>query len=334
VPRNDRLLDHVPLTGHIERPGDFARYPIVAQQGDVFTVGVSPVSGSTIQPTIELYDPSGELVAQANAVTSDAGGDALIAAYPAGETGTYVALVQGQGNSTGDYVISYGIGSSRENVMRGEGEADVSLSGEVVRAGLRDVWSIYLNKGDVITATVNPNTPSFDPALDLVAPDGSTIAADDNGGGGRVPLIAGARAPESGLYMLGVSGSNGLTGGGYTLVWRYVSAAPTATPPAASILVLSADDVLPEQTYLFYPFQGQQGQHVLVRVTAQRGSGLDPVAALLDSDGNVLAQADDNGQDMNPILEFVLPYEGTFTVRVNGYGESTGAFDVTVEALY
>lgn len=332
-PRADRLLDHVPVSGQLARPGDFARYPIVALQGEILTIGVSPVGGSGLRPQIELYSPSGELVRQASVALSNAGGDALIPAYQAGESGTYVALVLGENGTTGEFVVSYGLGMSRENVLRGPVFADQVVTGDIAHKGLRDVWTVYLNAGDVITATANPQSGLFDPLLELAAPDGSVIARDDNGGGGRVPLIAGARATATGAYLLRVTGANAASSGAYTLVWRYVAAAPTATPPAATILLMSVDDTVPERTYLDYPFQGQAGQRVLIRITAGRDSSLDPVVALLSADGTALARADDNGDDLNPVLDFVLPFTGTYFARVDGY-QSSGRFELTVEALY
>nr|PZN48429.1 MAG: hypothetical protein DIU68_21680 [Chloroflexota bacterium] len=332
-PRSDRLLDHVPVTGVIARPGDFARYPIVALEGEVFTVGVSPVGSSGLRPRIELYSPSGELVRQASASLSNAAGDALVPAYQAAESGTYVALVLGEGGTTGEYIISYGLGVSRENILRGPLYADQTMTGDIARRGLRDVWTVYLNAGDVITATANPQSSLFDPVLELVAPDGSIIAWDDNSGGGLTPLIGSARAPVTGAYLLRVAGASAASSGAYTVIWRYVAAAPTATPPAATILLMSVDDVAPERTYLDYPFQGLAGQRILIRVTASPGSSLDPVVALVAADGTILARVDDYGDDLNPVLEYVLPATGTYFARVDGY-QSSGAFEMTIEALY
>ncbi len=335
-PRNDRLLDHLPVTGRILNVGDFARYPIVTRQGDVITVGVSPTSGETLKPQIELYNPQGQLVASANSASSNAGGDALIASYPVAEAGTYVALVRADRTETGEFVISYGLGDSRADVQRGPARPDQPNNGAVPRPGLRDVWTVMLNAGDTITATVGALAPSLDPALDIIGPDGSILAADDNSGvDGRNPLIRSARAPVSGAYALRVSGSHAASSGPYALIWRIIVAAPTATSPAASVTIMTADDVAPPQKYLFYPFQGQTGQHIIIRVMARPGSDLDPVVALVDSSGTVLAQADDgpNG-DMNPMLDLVIPADATYRVRVNGYGTSSGGFTLTVDSVY
>lgn len=327
------LEDHIPVIGIINRPGDPGRYPLDAMSGDVLTIGVSPLEDAALRPLIEVYGPSGELVAAANSRSSNAGGDALIPAFAVPETGAYSVLVTAEGNGTGSYVISYGLGSSREDVWRGQTLNDLPYAGEIQRRGLRDVWSLALNPGDLISAAVTPLDNVLDPVLEFVAPDGNVIATDDNSGGYPSALIASARAPVSGLYRLRVTGANAASSGAYRLIWRYIELAPTVTPEPPRILLMSLKDDIAQSEYRFYPFQGRAGQHVQIRVIAQPGSGLDPVAALLGRDGRVIAEGDDNGDDLNPRFTAQIPEDGTYSVRVNGY-LSSGAFELIVEVLF
>ncbi len=98
------------------------------------------------------------------------------------------------------------------------------------------------------------------------------------------------------------------------------------------MLILSADDPLPPQTYLDYPFQGRAGKRVHVRVQAL-DAGLDPVAVLLDAAGSTIAQGDDSPDSLNPDFEALLPSDGTYRLRVNAYGEGGGTVRVAVEML-
>ncbi|MBC7814305.1 MAG: PPC domain-containing protein, partial [Burkholderiales bacterium] len=102
--------------------------------------------------------------------------------------------------------------------------------------------------------------------------------------------------------------------------------------------VLSFEDTVMQESdncssfYCFYSFQGQAGSRVRVRVNATTDTAFDPVAALLGPDGEVIAQGDDeNG--LNPLFTSQLPADGTYTVRVNGYGLAQGDFEVQVEAF-
>jgi hypothetical protein len=88
-----------------------------------------------------------------------------------------------------------------------------------------------------------------------------------------------------------------------------------------------------EGGYRFYPFQGAAGERIRLRVTAQPGSALDSVAAVLGPEGQVLAEDDDSGGNLNPYLEVTLPADGTYTVRINGY-LSSGDFVLTIERIY
>ncbi len=329
VPGN-ALEDHVPVSQAIYERGDFDRFPIFAEAGQVLTIGASPLGLSQFEPYLEIYSPAGDLVVSASSRDALAGRDAFIPMMTMPVTGVYMMLVKGVTQaSTGDYYVSYGVGASREDTLRGLTQPDTAHNGEILRRGLRDVWSLYLNAGDVITAAVSPSDDTLDPFLELVAPDGSLVSTDDNGGGGRNPLLNSVYAPVSGLYRIRVTPVDAATRGTYTLVWRYINIGATPTPLPALIPVLDYDDFVPENTYLFYPFQGHAGQRVLIHVLADRNSTLDPVAALLDPSGMVIAEGDDREQDMNPIFYADLPVDGTYTVRINGY-LSSGIFRLRV----
>lgn len=332
----NRLEDHVPVMGALTHEGDFNRFPIFAASGEVLTIGASPLPDNPFLLRLEVYGPAGDLVAAANSSSSKASGDALISPLRVESTGAYVVFVTAEDRkSVGQFIISYGTGSTRENVMRGTASADLLNPGEIGKRGLRDVWSLVLHQGDVISAAVTPDPDSdFDPIVELVAADGSLVAIDDNSGGNRSALIAEAEIPVSGLYHLQVRAAQAASIGKYTLIWHYVNLAPTSTPPPSTVLLMTIDDFVPDNTYLFYPFYGQKGQHIDIEVVAQPGTTFDPVAALLDPDGKVIAQGDDgdNGS-LNPHFSAVLPADGTYSVRVNGYIKG-GAFELTVQAIY
>ncbi|MBI1279668.1 MAG: hypothetical protein GC179_16185 [Anaerolineaceae bacterium] len=327
----EALVDHVPVLGVIERKGDFDRYPITVTQGQLITVGVRP--DTNFRAKLELFDPEGLLIMTATPATSNAGGDALIPALMAAQSGTYVAFVTGEANSTGGYSIAYGVGFSHSETRRGETVPDQIYDGNIQRRGLSEVWTVDLNRNDVISAAASIGQGNLDPVLELIAPDGALVAMDDNGGGNRDAQIASALAPVAGRYHLRVSSANASGQGAYTLVWRIISRPPTATPVPGRVLLLSYDDSVPANTYQYYTFYAQAGTQVEVHVMAQPGSSLDAVAALLAPDGSVLGQGDDEDNNINPRFYVPLPVDGTYRVRVNGYLTS-GAFTLTVNALY
>jgi hypothetical protein len=326
------LLDHQVVQGNIDRPGSFVRYAISASPGDHLNIGLSLLPDSLLRPRLELYDPEGQLIRIATIADSNASGDILIADASVALTGTYVIFVTGDGSSTGTFQLSYGLGNSRAEVRRGSVEPDTVLNGSLFRRGWRDTWSIVVQAGDVISVAVD-GTGGLDPILELVAPDGSLLTVDDNSGGGTAALISSAPIPISGRYLLRVASVGSRAAGSYTLVWRYIQLAPTATPPPVRIPLLVYADAVPNNVYQSYPFYGVAGMTVEIRVTAAEGSNLDPVAALLDAQGNILAEADDGPTGLNPVFVTTLPADGTYSVRVNGY-LSGGRFLLTVDGLY
>ncbi len=88
-----------------------------------------------------------------------------------------------------------------------------------------------------------------------------------------------------------------------------------------------------EQYILFYDFEGQAGDAIVV--TAERTSGdLDTYLGLFDPQGELLAQDDDSGGDRNARLEFTLPATGTYSIAVTRYqveeGLTGGDFRMTL----
>jgi hypothetical protein len=332
LPGGEQLYDHVPVAGRIEQPGDFKRFFIVAQPAEIVTIAAGPAPGSPILPHVEIVNPGGEVLFDVPS-RLDNGGDALVPALSLLEGGVYSIFVTADSNSTGDFIVSYGRGSSHREVMRGEALPDLEYASAIERRGLREAWTILLHRDDVIVANVRTQNPGFNPALELVAPDGTTLARGDDEQDNINPVLQSIRAPLTGLYRLRVTGVNAGTFGPYQLFWQRTIPAATATPRTASYPILTADDIVPAQTYLDYPFQGFAGQRVGIQVIAV-SPDLDPVAALIAPDGTVIAQGDDSENSLNPIFEAVLPVTGTYILRVNGYNATSGTVEVLVEGLF
>jgi hypothetical protein len=207
----------------------------------------------------------------------------------------------------------------RENVL---------IQGEVAPGGLFDRHFIQADAGDILTVQAwSANGSALRLALEIYTPVGElmTRATADTTGA----IIPGIGVIETGTYAVFVT-DLGDDGGAYTLIWRYESRAQTPTPMPQ--IILSANDPLPAQTYLYYPFQGIGGSRIRIRIEAQNDN-LDPVAALLDQNGTVIAEGDDSNGTLNPLFEATIPSDGTYVLRVNAYGETSGNARITVEAL-
>jgi hypothetical protein len=301
----EQLGDHVLAVGMIERGGDFDRYFVEVNGGELLTVGVRPVPGSALRPRVEVYTPVGELMV---GTSLGADGQALIPGIGTIEAGKYGIFVSGDGRTTGAYTIAFGRGMTNIDNRRGSIPPENAVSGGSAQA-IRDEWTLTLNAGDVIDVQARGT------ALQVVAPDGTTAASGED--------AVQFSAAQDGDYLLYV------TGIAYQLTWSYLV---TASTPAAPLLILSADDALPANTYLSYAFQGGAGQQVHLRVEAI-SAGLDPVASLLNANGDTVASGDDSPNSLNPDFRATLPISGTYRLRVNAYGDAGGAVSVTVELL-
>jgi hypothetical protein len=86
----------------------------------------------------------------------------------------------------------------------------------------------------------------------------------------------------------------------------------------------------------FFSFTGTAGQSVSIIHVSE---DFDSYLVLLDSEENVLAANDDGAGDLDSLITFTLPSDGTYIIRADSYGNyngvmvSTGAFTLTLNAV-
>jgi hypothetical protein len=333
LPPGTRLTDHAPAIGTIESGSGFSQFSFYADAGDVVTIGVSPFSDSGLRPMFEVFSPEGLMIASARASTSSDGGSASLSGIQIPESGAYLLMVMGENRSLGAFTVSYGRGTSRLDVFRGVAASEQRYTSTLSPRGMRDLWALNLQAGDVITAAVSVQDGGFAPALELTDLDGQRIAGDDNASGSANALLRSVSVARSGQYLLRVRSATGTQIGSYTLIWRYINLAASATPaPLQTTLLRAEGDIAQAGDYHFYTFYGLQGQQVLVEVRPTGSSRLDPVAALLDATGTELATGDDD-DGLNPRFFATLPADGAYSLRINGY-LTAGSYEAFVFWVY
>jgi hypothetical protein len=79
-----------------------------------------------------------------------------------------------------------------------------------------------------------------------------------------------------------------------------------------------------------WSFEGRAGDHIQIIMTAPNDDG---ELALYGPDGEFIMRGDDHPRlGQNPVLELVLPVDGSYTIVARIYGdESTGAYNLTLE---
>lgn len=329
----NRLQSNAPVIGSLD-DGDFSQFSVYAVEGETFTLASKPVGENPLRAEIEMYTPEGELAIFTNATQSASDGQTIIPAYTAPITGAYIILLSGEDGIGGDYLLSYGIGFTAETVVRGSPPPNTRAEGTISRRGVLDEWHINLQAGDVVNIAVSNAGGNYDPYVELRTWDGELVTGDDNSGGGTAALIQSAQITVSDTYRIQIRDATPQQfTGQYTLIWRYINVAPTATPIPKFATLMSLDDVIEVDKYNFYVFRALAGQPIRIRVEPKPGVMFDPVAVLLDPSGNQIAQADDSNGTLNPVMELDIPEDGSYTVRVNGY-LSGGEFDLFVEQLF
>jgi hypothetical protein len=328
-----RLVDHVPVIGNLRQAGDIQRFIFEANIGDTISLRIRPYQNNTLTPRFEIYNPFGELIANGNRDNArDVSGDSVglfLWGIAIEEAGSYSIIVAGDNNTTGAFSISYGRGQSAYEQFQGGLPNNTPRDALLLGRGLRHVWQMDLKAGDVISVAVSPQDNTVNPVVDVRNQEGDILAQDDDSGGNRASLIQQIAIEQTGRYFMRVWDAGVNPQGAYTLIWRYINAAPTPTPSPRLSTLVALDDRVVENRYNFHPFVGQAGQDLRIRVQAKAGGTLDPVLVILDAEGREVAQADDSANSLNPDLRFTLPADGIYSVRVNGY-LSEGAYTLTI----
>lgn len=328
-----RLQDRVTFVSSLTRENAFDRFSFYAVSGEKISIGINRWNDSNLIPRLEVYDPLGVLVASSTTPTQ-AIGQALIPDLIIPETGTYLIFVMSDGNSKGEYLISYSSGDTHRDEYKGDALVNEQNKTQLSLLGGRDTWRVVLQAGDYVTVAVNPTgAQTLDPLLLIMSDQGEIVASDDNSGGGTAALINSFQIEKSGVYFFTVQDAGNQAIGDYTLVWRYINIAPTATEIPDYITWASYTDTIEENQYQFYVFQAKAGQRFRIRLNAIAGSPLDPVLAVIDPAGKTIAEADDSNGTLNPELEIIIPRDGSYSLRVNGYLTS-GAFQLFLEWLF
>ncbi len=85
---------------------------------------------------------------------------------------------------------------------------------------------------------------------------------------------------------------------------------------------LSGKTICPAGDIDYYKFTGLAGEHITAAVSAKDiGSQMDPVLTLLDKNGSLIVENDDRVRytEQDPLLGAVLPYTGTYYLKVKAW---------------
>lgn len=181
------------------------------------------------------------------------------------------------------------------------------VEGEFTADHLSDTYSFEAEAGQIVSVQAGGYPTLRDVAL--IAPDGTEL-------GRGYPNYS----PDAYIYMQTLS-----QGGTYQVVVRgneagtYEVIVRLRETPELSINDSIQDYFYPDVAELDYTFNADAGQIVTLRATSE---SIDTTLALIAPDGEVIAEDDDSGGNLQPRLsEFVLPQTGQYRLIVRRYAD-------------
>ena len=152
-----QLFEYSPIRGNLDRAGGVNIFQFEPRQDSVYTIGLQPLS-EDFTPNIELMPPSGVIVADTSELGRD--GELLIPGFIAESGDIHTLLITGLDGTTGEYILSYGLESTRADVRQAEIFPDRFYNAVMRRRAVRHVWYVRLEKGDMISASATLRTRS------------------------------------------------------------------------------------------------------------------------------------------------------------------------------
>ena len=209
----------VPVAGSFARSLEAAAYTYNAAPGESFSVRMmDSAGGGGLQPSLEVYDPSGNLTGQSFSGAS-AGLDVV---KPAGGTYTVVALDASKNPAAGQFALALVRTRNACSLPSPRGQ---TVNGVVSGAVPFVSYSLPVEAGDALSVRSASSTPGFSAQMELYDPEGVRLDS-----GGVFGLSRKVTTP--GTYTLVLGAAAARTGGAYAFSWQLLNRPAAAAPLA------------------------------------------------------------------------------------------------------
>jgi hypothetical protein len=281
---------------------------------------VSIVLNSQFDNYLELFDPTGELIA-----SNDDSGDNLNAALfdvLLNKTGQHVIKIRGYNGQTGPYAVA--LTGGHPTIGGGSLNAGETRAAVLSEQGYK--WRYQGQEGDYLSIKAQ-GEPGIDPFLAVYGPDGTVLVSDDDSGGGLNPEIIDYELPASGLYTVRAHTINST--GLVTLTLNVEGQSSGGGP-----LVLGKSQVgqLKPGRVHRWNFEGQSGQVINLSMVS---SEFDTFLELRDAADSILAENDDGPDGTNAVINaFSLPGDGVYTAIARSLSnDEAGEYEITLKQV-
>ena len=268
-----------------------------------------------------LFDPDGREVASNDDFSGNGFSDEAYASrsdYITTTSGTYTIGVSGSGSGTGSYQLSI------DPVPSTPTRIGQTLEGNLAASNTFDHFTVPLEADTHYRVEVLLDSLD-DSVLTLFDPNGrKTVSNHDFSDASGISHIIYTTA-MSGTYTIQVAGSGASTGS-YRL---RIDPVPSTSMRAGQTL---ASDLVTSNTFDYFTVPLQAGMHYHIEVLLD--SLDDSVLTLFDPDGREVASNDDfSGTSYGSRIDYPAAPSGTYTVKVAGYGASTGSYRLRIDAV-
>ncbi len=281
-----------------------------------------------LDPALTLLGPDRQTIAHID--NGFAGVTESITDLRLTQPGVYIVEVSDFYHAPGRYDLSLALAAQPQYSGGGPIAFGQTLQGQLP-AGGQHYWVFPATAGQRVSIVIEPGATTFDAVLDLYGPDGQRLVALDEGFSGDPEVLSGFALPTTGEYAVLVR-SFSPQGGPYTL------SLDEGDQPIANFYDagdLAYGEVRPEslqrQEAHAWFFQGQAGDHILVRVTPL-GPGLDPDVWLLNAALERVAAVDAFAAGEPETIELTLTADGQYVVLVRDFSGEPGDYEIALGA--
>lgn len=276
---------------------------------------------------LTLIGPTGQTVTRID--NGYAGGTEIMIDNLLQDSGLYVVEVSEFFGDSGRYTLSLVL--TEEPLFGGGGRL---APGQTIQSnltrGAQHVWTFNGNAGELVSIVLTPEN-QFDAILDIYSPDGTRLAALDEGFSGDAEVVAGLALPLTGEYSILVRSFAG-EGGSYSLSLDEGGDSTTNFYDAGDLIFgQTAQETLRENEAHAWFFTGKAGDELFITVSPLTNN-LDLDIWLLDENVNRLAEQDDLLTGEPEMIEFVLPEDGQYLILVRDFFGESGRYEITLRA--
>lgn len=245
------------------------------------------------------------------------------------DSGLYVVEVSEFFGDAGRYTLSLVL--TEEPLFGGGGRL---APGQTIQSnlarGAQHVWTFSGDAGELVSIVLTPDN-QFDAILDIYSPDGTRLAALDEGFSGDAEVVAGLELPLTGEYSILVRSFAG-EGGSYSLSLDEGRDNTNNFYDAGDLVFgETVQETLRENEAHAWFFMGKAGDELFITVTPLT-SNLDLDIWLLDENVNRLAEQDALLTGEPEMIEYVLPADGQYLILVRDFFGESGRYEISLRA--